>query len=659
MDWRTWSAERLEAEIVRHDRLYWETNEPEIDDTLYDQMVEWLRHLRPDAEVLQRLGPAPEGDRTLVRHDRPMLSLDKAYTEDEVLRWLARFEGGAAGTHKLDGVALSLRYDESGALACAATRGNGREGEDVTANAREVGGVPVTVDAGPIEVRGEAWMPLSRFREHYADTFANPRNLAAGALKQKDPARTAAYGLRFTPYDLLGEDHPTEQAKNQRLSALGFAPLDLHSADDASIAQVFESLLEERPTLDFETDGVVFKAMRTDEQERLGETSHHPRYAIAWKYQGETGISRLRDVLWSVSRSGAINPVALIEPVALSGVTVTRVSLHNLGIMETLHGAPLTVGAFSPGRLSPGALVEVTRRGGVIPHLERVLEPTEGGGLRLPEHCPSCGASTERIDDLLLATHSPDCAVAGRRRIEHYVRQIDLEGFGPKLLGQLYDRGLVREPADLYRLRSDDLLGLDRMGEKSVSNLLRRVAARRRLDLDTFLAALGIPGLGRSMSRDLAATLTDLPSVREASAETIAAIDGFGDITAEAVVTWFQEHSELVDALVEQVTVLEAEPPSEVEVPSGPLAGRSVLFTGKLERMPRQEAQEWVVERGGTAPDDYRQGLDFLVLGEADWARFQGGWRSSKLRKAESAKAKGAAVEILAETDFFERFGAA
>ncbi len=662
---------RLEAEIRRHNQLYWMQAEPEIPDTLYDLLVERLRDLAPDSALLEEIGggdrpdsePAADvGDDaelarldtgTKVQHDHVMLSLDKCYTEAELLKWFDRFEGGAIASHKVDGVALSLRYGADGRLVLGATRGNGRVGEVITENVRRVHGVPAVVETPGLEVRGEAYMPLSVFRYRFAEDFANPRNLSAGALKLKDPQRTAEYDIRFFAYDAIGLDgHATETSKREAMVRLGFEPVPTLSCTRETAQSTFDTLANGRDALDYETDGVVFKVDEVAQHDAMGMTAHHPRYAIAYKYQGESGFSALERVAWNVSRSGSINPVAVIEPVSLSGVTVSRVSLHNLGIMERLAGGPIRPGVNDGLALGEGARVLVTRRGGVIPHVEEVVTPATGP-FEVPEACPDCGAPVRRDGDFLTAEHLDACAAYATKRVEHYVGIVDIQGFGPKVLAQLWDRDLVREPVDLYRLRIEDLEGLDRLGRKSAENLVAQVETHRRIRLATLLAALGIPDLGGQVARSVEARMGSVEAVRGASVEDLVAIDGIGEIVAGKIVQGLAERSEAVDALLGEVEVF-VPAPAPGTGDSAPLAGVSFVFTGALEQMGRKEAQERVRELGGETPSSVSAKTHYLVLGDADHARFLAGWRSSKLKKAEQLAAAGSPLRIINESEFLD-----
>ena len=635
----TLSEAELEAAIVEHNRKYWELNEPEITDAQFDLLVRELTARKPDSPVLARV-PTPTISGEKVRHGAPMLSLDKCYSAEELDRWFARIEGAAIATQKIDGLAVSLRYDGAGRLALAATRGDGETGELVTANMLMVGGVPSQVAAANIEVRGEAYMPVSTFSARYAEAFANPRNLAAGALKQKDPAKTEAYGLHFLAYDLQGDPTVTTEAEEmERLRALGFTVSPYQVCDREEGQRVFESLAATRSELDYETDGIVFKVNDLAIQHGLGNTAHHPRGAIAYKYQGESGLSELTGIEWSVSRTGAINPVALVAPVFLSGVTVSRVSLHNLSIMAKLAGeAPLAV----------GAQVAVTRRGGVIPHIESVLKPGAGALLLPPAACPSCGAPAEVREDILMADHAPTCTGAASRRLLHVASALDLDGFGPKLVEQLFAAGLLAEPADFYALTADKLMSLERLGEKTAANLLASIETRRTLRFASFLNALGAPEVGEQLSRDLEAHFDSLESLLDANADQLTAIAGVGPRVSSAILGFVAEHRPWIERLAACVTF--TWPPKSAA--GGPLAGKKFVFTGSLASMSREAAQEQVRSLGGATPSTVSGEVDFLVVGDADYDKMVAGKVSSKLKKAMSLREAGGRILIVPERDF-------
>src|SRR3989338_6023630 len=361
------TTKQLEEAIRHHNHAYFKLNKPEISDTEFDQLVERLRKLKPDSPVLTELVSDITGSKKIT-HQRPMLSLDKCYDLESRTHWFEKIQGSVLAMPKIDGLACSLRYDSHGKLALAATRGDGFEGEDITANILRVKDVPSHLNRS-LEIRGEVYMRLSRFNTHYKDSFSNPRNLAAGALKQKDPDKSAAYELSFFAYDLDGADLKTEFEKFEYLKQLGFKPMPIKLADSPEACQkIYEDFAKLKPppfgkgggpgviSLDYEIDGVVFRANGVSEQSRLGFTAHHPKWSIAYKFQGDSAHTELLDIDWSLARTGVITPVAIVKPVLASGAMVARASLHNLTIFEGLE-------------LTQGAVVEITRRGGVIPPL--------------------------------------------------------------------------------------------------------------------------------------------------------------------------------------------------------------------------------------------------------------------------------------------------
>lgn len=625
--WSKMSVTELEREVRRHNELYFVDNAPVITDEEFDLLVEELKRRKPNSPALREIGSDLTHAGAKVVHDVPMLSLDKCYEDATMESWVAKFEGGIVASPKIDGVAVSIRYGVDGKLLQAATRGNGVEGEDVTANAKFVKAIPGEVSRGGIEVRGEIFMPLTVFKK-YKEQFANPRNLAAGAIKQKDPLKTGAYDLSFFAYDLLGSSAKTETEKRGMLAQERFPVVEWMEASRSNLREPFERYQELRDELDYETDGVVYKADRVDEQERLGSTAHHPRYAIAYKFQGDSEITKLVDVEWSVSRTGAITPVAIVDPVVLSGATVTRASLHNVGMIEKLG-------------VTKGAKVLMMRRGGVIPNLEEVLERS-GATIKVPKRCPSCGAPTERHDDFLYCTNSKSCVRSKVGELEHFIKTIECDGFGEKLIAQLYENGLVTDPAEFYELERDQLLRLERMGETLATKLLANIADRRELELDVFLRSLGIREVGKHVSKILAGFGT-LKKVRALTEEELAGIHTIGEVIAKHVVEGLKAKKSLIEKLLKHVDVKDA-PVKRME---GPLAGKSVLFTGALESMGRKQAQKLVEDAGGSTAQGVTKDLDYLVVGA-------GGGAGSKLDKAKKLKEKGGKVEIISEKEFIK-----
>jgi DNA ligase (NAD+) len=631
------TAAELEEAIRHHNHLYWDKATPQISDAEYDQLVLRLKALAPGSPVLLEMGPR---ERTLgaeVLHSEPMLSLDKCYEGDELAEWAAHFEGRVVAMPKFDGIACALRYDAQGRLEVAETRGDGLVGDDITPNALGIEDIPAKIPAdGPLEVRGEIYMRLGVFAKFKAEGMANPRNLTAGAVKLKDRAKSAAYKLSFVGYDLLGGHDATQEDELRRIEALGFPRIDRFLLPKDALMDGVERFTALRPKLDYEIDGVVFKVDDIKEQRRLGQTAHHPRFAIAYKFQGDSGTSTLREVVWSVARTGAITPVAVVEPVTLSGVTVTRASLHNAGFIAKLG-------------LTSNAKVTLVRRGGVIPNLEHVIAPGDVE-VAIPSVCPSCGSPTAREKDFLFCTTPRTCKGAIVGQLAHFASTIDAKGFGDVILEQAYDAGLLRTPADFYALTWEALEKLERCGEKLARKLVAEVQAKKTLDLATFLRALGVAELGKNVSSILASRYRTLDGVLAATEEELAATHGIGETIAHSVVSGLAEERERIEALLGHVTVTYA--PGDLAATLGPLSGQSFVFTGKMVAFARSEGEKRVRALGGAVLSGVTAGLTFLVVG-AD----KTGPKSTKEKAADKLIAKGATIRVIQEEELLGMLG--
>jgi len=653
------SAAELEALVRRANAEYWDKAAPSLPDALYDQLVERLKRQNPGAEVLSAMGPTVPAEPALaadeavllapearfgagVVHKRPMLSLDKCYNEPDLQAWANKFTGEILVMPKMDGVACSLRYDRRGELVLAATRGSGIEGEDITANALEIKAIPnqLATDGTELEIRGELYMKLSEFAR-YKDDFANPRNLTAGSIKQKDRSKSRAAHLSFFPYDIIGPEFVDEREKFGRLALLGFAEIDHEFVPREQLQAAYERFARARPNLDYEIDGVVYRSSSLKEQARLGLTGHHPRYAIAYKFQGDSGVTELLDVLWSVSRTGVITPVALLEPVELSGAMIGRASLHNLNIFDALG-------------VTHGCRVEVTRRGGVIPNVERVIEAgPHARPFVVPTQCPACGSpaarTKKREGEFLFCSQPKQCVSARLGELEHFAKVVDIQGFGPKVISAAVDAGLLSTPADFYTLRAEDLGELERLGEKSAQNLIDQIEGHRELALAVFLQALGVEHLGKQNAQLLAGEFTTLQRILGLGRDDLMTVKGIKDAIADAIVDGLKARSELVEALLRHVTVAKGERPEPVA--GGALTGKSFVFTGTLEGFTREQAQARVQALGGEVPSGVNKALSYLVVGAGKGAK------SSKQKKAEELIAGGAALKVLSEAEFLELSG--
>ena len=646
-DWSKLDIPNLEAAVVFHNGQYWVKNDAVISDVDFDKLLEALRAKAPESAILDAIGPegagelGEEGTLEKVIHDPPMLSLDKCYEEETLVKWFEKFEGDAVVSPKVDGVAVCIHYDANGDLKLASTRGNGKTGELITTNVKRLQGVPLKIKDGPLEVRGEAYMPWTVFEAKFAADYSSPRNLTAGALKLKDPDKAESYQCRFFGYDVVGKEFETEIDKLTYFQESGFEVVEHKLVTHEELQGAYDDLLERRMELGYETDGVVYKVNKSSEHERMGRTAHHPRFAIAYKFQGESGTSYLREIEWSVSRTGTINPVAIVDPVFLSGAEVTRASLHNLSIMEKLGGE---------NGLKLNSKVMMMRRGGVIPHLEKVLE--EGDILiEIPKECADCSAETYREIDFLFAHHDIDCRIVRLRQIEHFINVMEIKGIGPKLIETLFDSSLVKVPADLFELTVEKLLTLDRVGDKLANKLVDRIAGQREVPVAVFLRSLGIDELGNHVGDILGQHNENLDAILAMTKEELAAIHTIGDIIAEKVTAGLKVNHDTILGLTKYISLVF--PSNEpVEAIDSAISGKSFLFTGTLESMGRKDAQNRVKELGGTAPSGVNKALDFLVIGDKDYEKYEGGWRSSKLKKAEKYISDGSTMRIINESEF-------
>ena len=649
----TMTVEELGQAVRYHNWRYFTLSDPAIDDYEFDALNRLLRDRAPDHPALGELvSDVASGDK--VAHDTPMLSLDKCYDAATMERWASSFEGDVIETPKIDGVAASLRYDAAGRLVAAVTRGDGKVGEAFTPNARHIADIPHQLTGppidGPVEVRGEIYMRLTVF-ETLSDQFSNPRNTTAGAIKQKHAAKTADYRLSFFAYDVQGVDLATEMDKVTWSQEHGLCPVETRLVDKASIQEGYDRWVTRREHVDFELDGVVYKANQVVEHARLGSTAHHPRWAIAYKFQGDAGASVLRGVEWSVSRTGTITPVALIEPVELSGAMVSRCSLHNLSQIRDLD-------------LREGAGIVAMRRGGVIPHVEAVTTPG-GDPISIPDRCPSCGGPTVvkrnehtrggkvvRVIQVLACASPSACPAAVRGTLEHFARIVDIDGFGPKMVDKLMEAGLLANVADLYRLEAKDLVRLESVGDVLANKLAGSVRARRELGLATFLAGLGIDGLGLVTAERLAEHFGNLDRILALTTEDLASLDGFQETLARTIVEGLGAQLPVVDALRGVVTILDHPGLGQEIDPSDPIAGRSFVFTGAMATLDRKSAQARVRERGGKTPSSVTRDLDYLVVGDKGSALLGAGAMSTKHRTAHKNVEGGAPIRIVTETEF-------
>ncbi|MDE2304922.1 MAG: NAD-dependent DNA ligase LigA [Gammaproteobacteria bacterium] len=654
---------QLRELLERYNHRYYVLDQPEVPDAEYDLRLRELQDLEAAYPELvtpqsptQRVGATPAAAFAAVRHHLPMLSLDNAFSEEEVRAFDRRIhdrlaDAGAvrySAEPKLDGLAVNAIYID-GVYARAATRGDGETGEDITANLKTIRSLPLRLRTPHpprlIEVRGEVYMPLAGFRRLNADaqkrgekTFVNPRNAAAGALRQLDPRVSAARPLDLFAYGVgFAEDAQLPERQSEILSLLrewGFRVCPETRAVDSieGCLEYFARIGEARPGLPYQIDGVVYKVDELVLQRELGFASRAPRWAIAHKFPAEEALTIVRDVEFQVGRTGALTPVARLEPVAVGGVTVSNATLHNI---DELHRKDVRV----------GDTVTVRRAGDVIPEVVGVIFARRPDGTRpveLPEVCPVCGSPVVREADQAVArcTGGRRCAAQRREELIHFAsrRALDIRGLGDKLVDQLVASGLVHTPADLFHLPADRLADLERMGEKSASKLLGAIETAKKTTFARFLNALGIRDVGEATAAALAAHFGDLDHLRAASEESVREVPDVGPVVAANVVAYFRdaENAAIVDRLIESGVHWPARPPAERS--GGPLAGKTFVLTGTLARQSREAAAERIAARGGKVVASVSGRTNYLVVG-AD--------PGSKL-----AKAQALGVEILDEAAF-------
>jgi len=661
-------AAELRRLIQRHDYLYFVEARPEISDREYDRLVQELTELEAAHPELadpnsptQRVGGQPiEGFRT-VPHSQAMLSLGNTYSQDELrahdqrLRKFLKDETGAFSGElayvaelKIDGVGVAVRYEE-GRLRLGLTRGDGTQGDDITQNLRTVRGLPLVLTRPEtLEVRGEVYIPTSLFTEWNQRRAAageprlmNPRNAAAGTLKLLDSREVARRPLRIFLYSIV--DAPSHGLRThhetlERLRELGF-PVEPHFALLPGIEEAIahcNDWEERRHGLDYQTDGMVLKVDRFDLQERLGFTNKAPRWGIAYKYETVEAITQVQAISVQIGRTGNATPVAHLEPVEILGTIVKRATLHNQDEIARLG-------------LKIGDWVAVEKGGEIIPKVTRVLVERRTGTeseFVFPDSCPVCSEPLVQSEgEVAIRCVNEFCPAQTKGRILHFVGRgaLDVEGIGEMLVEQLVDRGMVRDPSDLFRLTHETLAGLERMGDKSAANVLAGLEQGKHPPLARFLFALGIRHVGTGAARVLAQALGSLERIRAASEEELSRIHGIGPEIARSVRRYFDrpETGALLSAFAEVGVVPQEEAP-RLEAP-GPLTGKSFVLTGTLERWTRDEAAAEIEARGGTVSSSVSKKTAYVVAGENP---------GSKLDKANKL-----GVPVLDESAFAELLG--
>ncbi|MCB9850629.1 MAG: NAD-dependent DNA ligase LigA [Phycisphaerales bacterium] len=641
---------QLRDEIRKHDRLYFVEDNPRITDREYDKLMERLRVLEAEHPDLltsdspsQRVGGEPISGFAKVTHSVPMLSVDNTYDEVQLREFDQRVRKALADEPyryvvdpKVDGVAASLVY-ERGALVLAATRGDGVTGDDVTANVKTIRAIPLQLvgDDVPqvIEIRGEVYWPKDDFAKFNAarqeagePVFANPRNATAGTLKQLDPKKIAGRGLRFVAHGfgrmepILVESHSELSKKLQAWGVPVSSRMRVVDDIDGLIAEC-HALDRDRNTLAYEIDGLVAKVDAFPQRERLGATSKYPRWCIAYKFAAEQGESKLLDVEFQVGKLGTITPRAIMDPVQLAGTTVRHASLHNFDQVARLD-------------VHIGDTVIVEKAGEIIPQVVRVVmekRPKDAKPVIAPTACPVCGHEVAQDEGgVYIRCLNPQCSAQRKERLTYFCGrdQMDIEGAGEALIIQLVDHELIKDCSDLYHLheRRDDLIALERMGEKSVDNLLAGIEASKQKPLSKLLAALNIRHVGGTTGELLAEHFGDIDALMDADEEDLLAVDGVGPELAKSVRTFFE--SEDGQALIDRLRAagLNMTQPKRAVAADSPFAGKTVVLTGTLEHLGRKEAEELIKSLGGKSSGSVSKKTDLVIAGEK---------AGSKLKKAQ------------------------
>lgn len=661
----------LHQELHFHNHQYYVLDDPQIPDSEYDKMLRELQKIEaeyPETITVdsptQRVGAKPLDAFKEVKHLVPMLSLGNAFSEEEVLAFekrlmerLGRNDDGKpkyleySVEPKLDGLAVSLLY-ENGILTQGATRGDGETGENITANVRTIKSIPLKLQGQDIpsrlEVRGEVYMPKSSFEElnikarnNDGKTFVNPRNAAAGSLRQLDSHITASRNLAMFCYAtglIEGGSLPdTHSAALKRLSEWGLriCPQSKVVKGVQGCLDYYHEIAKIRDELPYEIDGVVYKVNRFDQQQQLGFVSRAPRWAIAHKFPAQEEMTVLNDVEFQVGRTGALTPVARLEPVFVGGVTVTNATLHN---MDEIRRKDIRI----------GDTVIVRRAGDVIPEVARVVpgkRPENAQQIHMPSHCPVCGSLVEQLDDEAVArcTGGLYCAAQQKQAIKHFAsrKAMDIDGLGDKLIEQLFDEKMIKNVADLYHLKAEQLGKLERMGEKSAQNLVDALQASKETTLARFIYALGIREVGETTAKSLANHFCSLDKLKNADEEQLQEVDDVGPIVAAHVVNFFaQEHNlDVIESLLEAgINWQTPHKPSATDKLI--LSGEIYVLTGSLQKLKRSDAKELLEALGAKVTSSVSKNTTAVIAGEK---------AGSKLEKA-----KKLGVTVLSEDDLVE-----
>jgi DNA ligase (NAD+) len=660
-------AEKLREELRHHEYLYYVVDEPKISDAAFDKLMNRLKEMEaahpdlimPDSPTVRVGGTPREGFQT-VRHARAMLSLDNAFSYDALRDWDRRVRQGSGredieyiAEHKFDGLSISLQY-EHGVLVRGVTRGDGTTGEDVTPNAKTIRSIPLSVDpavvkksklGGAFEVRGEILMTRKAFEamnrqqeQTGGKIFVNPRNAAAGAVRVLDPSITASRKLDFFAYYLFVDGRVPYPKHSDSLETL--KQLRFRASSDWKLCSGIEKVIEyctdweeKREKLPYEIDGVVIKVNSTGLQNELGFTSKAPRWAIAYKYPARQETTVVNDIIVQVGRTGTLTPVAVLQPVQVGGVTVSRSTLHNMDEIGRLG-------------LHIGDTVLVERAGEVIPHVLKVVkEGKDRKPFRMPKNCPVCGGTIHRAEgEVAYRCVNAACPAKLKESLQHYAGRhaMNIDGLGEKIVDQLVEQKLVKDVADLYALKVEKVAELERMAEKSAQNLAEEIQASKKNPLSRLIFALGMRFVGERTGQLLAEHFSTLEDLEEAKQEKLEQVPEVGPKVAESIVEFFSEAANR--KLVKKLRDAGVRPTAEKrEVKSQKLEGKSFVFTGGLANRSREEAGELVLQHGGKVSGSVSKKTDYVVVGTDPGSKYD--------------KAKELGVTVLTEDEFEKLVG--
>lgn len=652
--------EELKRLIQKHNYLYYVENKPEITDAEFDALLAELKELEsrypqfitPDSPT-QRVGGIASSDFKPVKHNPPMLSLENCYSEEEFKEWFDRVKKNLKVEEvelvcevKIDGVSCSIEYRD-GFFTQASTRGDGEIGEDVTENVKTIKSIPLKIDApkgSVVEIRGEVYLNKSDFHEINAqqikngeEPFINPRNAASGSLRQKNPLITAKRRLRFAAHSygrFLGIEAPKTQYDYLLTCKEWLIPINRYIIRTRNLSEVinfYNEMSQKRKDLEFEIDGIVVKVNDFKLQNILGQTAKSPRWAIAFKFKAEQAKTILKDVIFSVGRTGIVTPVAVLEPVRCGGVTISNSTLHNFDEIKRLG-------------IKIGDKVIVERAGDVIPKIVRAVKEERSGkeiDIEIPKRCPSCQAELVKYEEeVYIRCINPDCPSQVKGRILHFASReaMNIEGLGENTVDELIEKGMVKKISDIYRLKKEDLLKLNLFKDKKAENLLAQIEKSKKQNLDKLIYALGILHVGEKTARILAENFKNLDELMKANEERLAKIPEIGKVIAKSIYNFFNQRS--TQSLIKELKELGLNTLYHETIKSRRFEGLTFVFTGELKTMTRDEAQKKVMELGGKTSSSVSSKTSYVVVGENPGSKYE--------------KAKSLGIKIINEDEFLK-----